>query len=85
VRRPDPGAPLYWFAAGDILSRDPERGARVIAVDAAARLHSFHLSELAQAAESGRRAAHDFHRDRERELRLAIAALDDWRRAAQAA
>jgi hypothetical protein len=85
LRAPDPGVLFYWFSAGDILSRDPEAGARSARVEAAARLHRFHLAELALAARAGRRAAHDFHRVRERELRTAIAALGAWRRAAQVA
>ena len=85
MRAPDPGVPLYWFSAGDILSRDPEAGARPVCIEAAARLHRFHRAELAIAARAGRRPAHDFHRAREGELRAAIAALAAWRRAAQVA
>jgi len=85
LRAPDPGVPFYWFSAGDILTRDPDAGARALGVEAAARLHRFHLTELALAARASRRAAHDFHRARERELRAAIAALSAWRRAAQVA
>jgi hypothetical protein len=85
LRTPDPGAPFYWFSAGDILSRDPEAGARAVGAEAAIRLHRFHLAERALAARASRRAAHDFHRAREWELRTAIAALGAWRRAAQLA
>jgi hypothetical protein len=85
VLAPDPGRPLYWFSAGDILSRDPEVGARTLDVDAAARLHGFHLAELALAARADCRGAQDFHRARERELRTAMTACGAWRRAAQLA
>jgi hypothetical protein len=85
LRAPDPGVPFYWFSAGDILSRDPEAGARAFGAEAAIRLHRFHLAELALAARAGRRAASDFHRARARELGGAIAALVAWRRAAQVA
>ena len=85
MRAPDPGVPFYWFSAGDILSRDPEAGAQALGVEAAARLHRFHLAELALAARTSRRAAHDFHLARERELAAAIGALSAWRRAAQVA
>jgi hypothetical protein len=56
-----------------------------VGVEAAVRLRRFHLDELALAARSNRRAAHDYHRVREHELRTAIAALRAWRRAAQVA
>jgi hypothetical protein len=85
LRALDPGVPFYWFSAGDILSRDPQAGARAVGVEAAARLHRFHLAELALGACASQRAAHNFHRARERELRAAIAARSAWRRAAQLA
>jgi hypothetical protein len=85
VLAPDPGRPLYWFSAGDILSRDPEAGARTLDLDTAARLHRFHLVELALAARADSRGAQDFHRARERELRTAMAARGAWRRAARLA
>ena len=82
---PDHGRPLYWFSAGDILCREPDVGVRTVDVDAAARLHRFHLAELALAARAGRCDVLDFHRARERELRTAMAARGAWRRAAQLA
>jgi hypothetical protein len=85
VRAPAPGVALYWFSAGDIVCLDPEAGARAIGADAAARLHHFHLAELALAAHARGRATHDFHRARERELRAAFAARAAWRRAARVA
>jgi hypothetical protein len=82
MRTPDPAARLYWFSAGDILSYHPQIGGEPISLEAAVRLHAFHLAEQRSAAGAGRRAAREFHQARERELRLAIRALSDWRRAA---
>ena len=84
MRPPATDTPLYWFCAGDILSRDPEAGARPLTLDTAARLHLFHTSEIDLAAAAASRASRDFHRARERELAAAIAAAYAWRRAAQA-
>jgi hypothetical protein len=82
VLAPAPDAKFYWFSAGDILKSHPETGGEPLGIEEAARLHAFHLVELRLAAQSRRRAAADFHKARERELRLAIRALSDWRRAA---
>ena len=73
-----PARALYWACAGDIVAWRPERGGEVIDIETAARLHAFHL----EGARASRPAEAGFHAARERELRGAIRACADWRRAA---
>jgi hypothetical protein len=82
MRAPDPTAKLYWFSAGDIFGHHPRGGGEPLPLETATRLHAFHLLELRLARHAGQCAAADFHRAREAELRLAIRARSDWRRAA---
>lgn len=78
-----PARRLYWASGGDILAFHPERGGEPIALEAAVALHGFHLAERRRAARAGLACAAAFHAARERELRHAIRAGADWRRASR--
>lgn len=78
-----PAGPIFSACGGDVLERTVG-GVRWLSAAAAADLHLFLVHELLNAAASGQREAERFYKARESELRLAMAARRDWRRAAAA-
>lgn len=86
MRLPDPNKPLAWNCAGDVIVTDGIGGARPITLEQASGRHLFHclaLLKTASATLAGERTegALAFHMAWERDLRLAIAARADHRRA----
>lgn len=72
----------FWFSGGDIMTSHPNDGIVPMSIAAAGSLHLTLTLELLDAARRGDDEAVTFLKREETDLRLAIQARRDWRRAA---